>query len=96
MPASITTSNPVAIRTVTSTRFSFISTSRDNWSYVFQSNLIDNDVLLGSTEDAVSWNNYLFYTINDCWKLGARLEWFKDPRIQHTDGTAVQPTKSST
>ena len=23
-------------------------------------------------------NNYLFYTINDCWKLGARLEWFCD------------------
>ena len=23
-------------------------------------------------------NQYLFYTINDCWKAGARLEWFRD------------------
>ena len=23
-------------------------------------------------------NNYLFYTINDCWKLGTRMEWFRD------------------
>ncbi len=23
-------------------------------------------------------NNYLFYTINDCWKLGTRIEWFHD------------------
>nr|MBC8356559.1 porin [Planctomycetota bacterium] len=23
-------------------------------------------------------NQYLFYTVNDCWKLGARMEWFRD------------------
>ena len=23
-------------------------------------------------------NNYLFYTINTCWKAGARFEWFRD------------------
>ena len=23
-------------------------------------------------------NNYLFYTVNDCWKLGTRFEWFRD------------------
>jgi hypothetical protein len=23
-------------------------------------------------------NQYLFYTINDCWKAGARFEWFRD------------------
>lgn len=23
-------------------------------------------------------NNYLFYSLNDCWKLGSRLEWFRD------------------
>ena len=23
-------------------------------------------------------NQYLFYTVNDCWKLGARFEWFRD------------------
>ena len=29
-------------------------------------------------------NNYLFYTINDCWKLGTRMEWFRDD-----DGTRL-------
>ncbi len=29
-------------------------------------------------------NNYLFYAINDCWKLGTRLEWFRDD-----DGTRL-------
>ncbi len=53
----------------------------DNWSYVCQSNFVDNDLLLGSTLDTITWNNYLFYTINDCWKVGARFEYFKDPRI---------------
>jgi hypothetical protein len=23
-------------------------------------------------------NQYLFYTLNDCWKLGSRIEWFRD------------------
>jgi hypothetical protein len=23
-------------------------------------------------------NQYLFYTINDCWKAGLRFEWFRD------------------
>ncbi len=37
----------------------------------------------GSATNGISaqWygvNNYLFYTINDCWKLGGRFEWFRD------------------
>ncbi len=54
---------------------------RDNWNYVFQTDYIDNDILLGGTQDLVSLNNYLFYHWNDCVGLGARLEWFKDPRL---------------
>ncbi len=53
----------------------------DNWTYVFQNNYCDNDRLEQSPKDEISWNNYLFYTINDCWKVGARFEYFKDPRI---------------
>jgi hypothetical protein len=55
----------------------------DRWNYVFQSDYIDNqlfvDNLVGfrSNGHILSWNNYLFYTLNDCWKLGARLEWFE-------------------
>jgi hypothetical protein len=32
-------------------------------------------------EEDAEWygvNQYLFYTINDCWKLGGRFEWFRD------------------
>ena len=53
----------------------------DNWNYVCQSNLVDNDRLVGSTEDALSLNNYLFYRLNECWTAGTRLEWFKDAHI---------------
>ena len=57
----------------------------DCWQYVIQH---DNG---WQEEDGVAldteWygiNQYLFYTINDCWKAGARFEWFRDD-----DGTRV-------
>jgi hypothetical protein len=58
----------------------------DDWTYVIQ-----NDI--GWQEDGIAdpnatdpfqsaeWygvNQYLFYTINDCWKAGMRFEWFRD------------------
>lgn len=52
-------------------------------NYVFQS-----DYGSGSSTGGVGqWygiNNYLFYSVNDCWKLGTRFEWFRDD-----DGTRV-------
>ena len=67
----------------------------DNWTYVCQSNYVDNDILLGANEDALSLNNYLFYKFNDCWAVGTRLEWFKDPRL--SSGRLQAPrAKSST
>jgi hypothetical protein len=56
-------------------------TFRDNWNYVFQTDYIDNDIFLRDTQDLVTFVNYLLYEWNDCVGLGARLEWFKDPRI---------------
>ena len=35
-------------------------------------------------------NQYLFYTINDCWKAGFRMEWFRDD-----DGTRVSGVRAS-
>jgi hypothetical protein len=61
----------------------------DSWTYVFQTNYVDNDQLLGSTQDAISANNYLIYKLNDCWAVGARAEWFKDPRIGQGRGNAA-------
>jgi hypothetical protein len=57
----------------------------DKWQYVFQNDIgYQNDGAQnpfgGGAEDA-EWygiNQYLFYTINDCWKVGARGEWFRD------------------
>ena len=57
----------------------------DRLEYVIQHDGgIDN--LQGSNVDQ-EWygiNQYLFYTINDCWQAGARIEWFRDD-----DGTRV-------
>jgi hypothetical protein len=53
----------------------------DDLNYVFQSDLgINNNSNLPGNQDA-EWygiNQYLFYTINDSWKAGGRLEWFRD------------------
>jgi hypothetical protein len=49
----------------------------DNLSYVFLSDYLHVDE---TGEDNFSIVNYLFYTINDCTKLGGRAEWWKtDP-----------------
>jgi len=61
----------------------------DHWTYVCQSNMVDNDVLVESTEDSLSLNNYLFYKWNDCWAAGARLEWFKDGRLAGINNTGT-------
>jgi hypothetical protein len=55
----------------------------ERWQYVFQSDAGHQGLASGinnGTEDA-EWygvNQYLFYTINDCWKAGLRFEWFRD------------------
>ena len=33
-------------------------------------------------------NNYLFYTINDCWKWGTRAEWWKSNQVDERDATS--------
>ncbi|QDU29375.1 hypothetical protein ETAA8_44840 [Anatilimnocola aggregata] len=53
----------------------------EDWQYIFQHDY-GRQVAggLGGAENA-EWygiNQYLFYTINDCWKWGFRGEWFRD------------------
>jgi len=48
--------------------------------YVFQHDYGRQHDALGPNVDA-EWygiNQYLFYRLNDCWKVGARFEWFRD------------------
>ncbi len=53
----------------------------DRWTYVLQSDLMDNDAYFASTTDAVSVNNYLFYQFNERWTAGLRCEWLRDPTL---------------
>jgi Putative beta-barrel porin-2, OmpL-like. bbp2 len=54
-------------------------TLNSKWEYVFQSDLVDTSTTTDAISDGQSYgaNNYLFYTINDCWKWGTRAEWWK-------------------
>jgi hypothetical protein len=35
-------------------------------------------------------NQYLFYTVNDCWKLGVRGEWFRDDDGVRLSGAPIR------
>jgi hypothetical protein len=52
----------------------------ENWQYVFQHDYGRQENGRGPGQSA-HWygiNQYLYYTINDCWKAGIRGEWFND------------------
>jgi hypothetical protein len=59
-----------------------------DWTYVFQNDVgwqedgvLNPNSTSGDPFSSAEWygvNQYLFYTINDCWKAGARVEWFRD------------------
>lgn len=53
-------------------------TLSSKWQYIFQSDLLDTTAN-SSAGEALSYGavNYMFYTINDCWKWGTRAEWWK-------------------
>ena len=38
----------------------------------------DNEIAAGTKAEWYGINQYLFYTVNDCWKAGLRFEWFRD------------------
>jgi hypothetical protein len=58
----------------------------DDWQYVFQhdNGQQENGVAPGVDAEWYGVNQYLFYTVNECWKLGGRFEWFRDD-----DGTRL-------
>lgn len=65
-----------------------VTYNRCDWTYVFQNDVgwqqdgfLDPNTTGGDPFQTAEWygvNQYLFYTINDCWKAGARVEWFRD------------------
>jgi hypothetical protein len=54
----------------------------DEWQYVLQHDYgwqVGADSFTpGQMAEWYGVNQYLFYTVNDCWKAGARFEWFRD------------------
>lgn len=57
-------------------------TLSSKWNYVLQSDLL-NSSASEAVPSALSYgvNQYLFYTINDCWKWGTRVEWWKSDQV---------------
>lgn len=49
----------------------------DNLQYIFQSDYLDTeDAAGGVARETFGINQYLIYTLNDCWAAGARFEWY--------------------
>jgi hypothetical protein len=49
----------------------------DSLQYIFQNDVLATDLADGSNaRDTVGINQYLLKTINDCWGVGARFEWW--------------------
>ena len=53
----------------------FNVTLTEKLNYVFQTDYVGTDT--ATANDDVGINQYLFYTINDCWKVGGRVEWWQ-------------------
>lgn len=51
----------------------------DKWEFVYESNLVGQDNRTAEYSHAYNFHPFLFYKINDCWKAGARYEYFHDP-----------------
>ncbi len=67
----------------------------DKLNYVVQSDWVEttgwytvNDVFVADSYDDVGVNQYLFYELNDCWKLGGRFEWWKRDGASAYEATA--------
>jgi hypothetical protein len=67
----------------------------DRLKYVVQSDLLhtdgvytaEDDFVPGLFNDAIGVNQYLLYTLNDCWGVGARAEWWKQDGISLNEAT---------
>lgn len=74
----------VGNRTMYSLVFSFDVTERLQYVFEHDNGWQENGVAPGEAAHWYGVNQYLFYTLNDCWKAGVRGEWFRD-----NDGTRV-------
>ncbi len=62
----------------------------NNLNYVIQSDLVGYDATVanaGTNNDQIGINQYLLYSINDCWAVGGRLEWWKSDGFSYNETT---------
>ncbi len=54
-------------------------TLSSRWHYVLASDYVDTDLEVEDGAENLDYGlvNYLFYTLNDCWSVGGRAEWWK-------------------
>jgi hypothetical protein len=60
------------------------ATLSEDWNYVLETDFVHTDGFVNDPDfdaDDVSVVNYLFYTLNDCWKAGGRIEWWKSNTV---------------
>jgi hypothetical protein len=67
------------------------------WEYVMENDIVETDGSYGGTgvaNDGEDFEiaNYLFYTINDCWKMGTRFEWWKSNQVTGQDASFYELT----
>jgi hypothetical protein len=59
----------------------------DKTQYILQSDLVAADGLFGNDDTSnfdVGIVNYLLHTVNDCWKVGGRFEWWQTDQLGDT------------
>jgi len=61
----------------------------DRLNYVVHTDYLDNGLYTGGAGPILSVNQYLIYTINDCWAIGGRADWVRADatRIEFIDAT---------
>jgi hypothetical protein len=60
------------------------ATLSECWNYVFETDWAHSDGFFDDDDfeaDDIGIVNYLFYTLNDCWKAGGRIEWWKSNTV---------------
>lgn len=62
----------------------------DKLQYILQSDVLDTDNASGdSVRDTFSLNNYLIYTLSDCWAVGGRFEWYQNSGVYTPEMTDI-------
>lgn len=70
----------------------------DKLNYVFQSDILEVDATPTSHDETVGVNQYLIYSVNECFGVGGRAEWWKangDSQYAITGGVNFKPSPNT-